>query len=110
MARQRTSEAELPKVNNCDLCHERKGRNATAVHILKFRDEDELARHLQAVFPETKYCVEFFTNFWITARRIYATVAKEKYVPLWLVYLEAHGVKIDNRAEAIIRYRSNQLA
>jgi len=91
---------------DCDLCRERKGHNATVVHILKFKDPDDLTEHLNRVFPNTPYCVEWFSNLWGTANRIYGHVAREKYMPLWLVYLEAHGVKVNNRGEAIMKHRT----
>lgn len=93
--------------SNCDLCHERKGRNATVVHILKFRDPEILGSHLRDVFPDSKYCVEFFTTLWNTAHHIYGHVAREKQQALWLVYLEAHGVTVKNRGEAIFQHRGN---
>lgn len=89
----------------CDLCHEKRGRNRIIVHILEFKDEESLSAHLNAVFTESKYCVEFYSTLWSTAHSVYGSVAREKYVPLWLVYLEEHGVKVKNRSEMIMRYR-----
>lgn len=107
MARRVGAEKAKPATGQvCDLCRERKGRNATVVHILSFSDYEALAGHLSAVFSETPYCREFFSILWTTAHSIYGQFAREKYMPLWLVYLEAHGVPIKNRAEAILSYRS----
>lgn len=108
MAREVGTEKSKPTALDCELCHEKKGRNHAAVHILKFGDRDELAHHLQAVFPNTKYAVEWWLQFWTTANQIYGYRAREKYVPLWLAYLEAHNVKVNNRAEAIMKFRGHQ--
>lgn len=107
MAREVGTERAKPAAVDCDLCHERKGRNATAVHILKFADPDALAGHLKTVFPDTPYCVEYFLNLWGMAHRIYGNEARNKYAPLWLVYMEAHGVRVNNRADAIMKFRGH---
>lgn len=108
MAREVGSERSRPSAENCDYCRERKGRNHAAVHILKFRDREDLAHHLQAVFPNTKYAVDWWLQFWTTANQIYGGRAREKYVPLWLVYFEAHGIVVRNRAEVIMKFRGHQ--
>lgn len=110
MAREVGSERGKPSALDCDLCRERKGRNHAAVHILKFRERDLLARHLQDVFPNTKYAVDWWLQFWTTANQIYGHVARDRQQPLWLVYLEAHKVNVKNRAEAIMRFRGQPAA
>jgi hypothetical protein len=88
----------------CDLCREKKGRNATVVHILSHRDEESLRQHVVGVF-ESSYTQEFFLTLWKTAHRIYGNEARDKRAPLWLIYLEAHGVKVHRRGEAIMKHR-----
>jgi len=102
-------EKAKPGANDCDICHGRKGKNREVYHILSFDDLDDLRGHLNSVFPETKYCVDFFTTMWVTAHQIYGGYAREKYLPLWLVYLEAHGVKVDNRGESIMKHRGRAM-
>lgn len=95
--------------NDCDMCHGRKGKNREVYHVLSFDELDELRSHLASVFPNTPYCVEFYTTLWVTAHQIYGGHARDKYFPLWLVYLEAHGGKVDNRAEAIMKHRGRTM-
>jgi len=107
MASNRKAAAEAQTFNGCDLCKgikTRQGRNAGIVHILKFTDPDELAAHLKASFS-TPYCVEFHTDFWFGVHQRYSHIARDKYAPLWLVYLEANGVTVHHRAESIMRHR-----
>lgn len=104
MARKTTAK-KTNAADDCDLCHEKGGRNSTVVHILSFDDYEALIRHLNEVFPDTKYCVEFYANLWSVANEIYRQTARERYEPLWVVYLEAHGVKINNREAAIKKHR-----
>jgi hypothetical protein len=101
------NEALTSSATECDYCHGNKGRNLEVVHILKFPDLEALRSHLAAVFTDTKYCIEFYTNMWTIAHQIYGGRAKELYAPLWLVYLEAHGVKVIDRAEAIMKHRGH---
>lgn len=109
MAREVGAEKAKPSLIDCDLCHERNGKNAAVVHILKFREQAELKAHLEQVFPKSSaYAVEWFSELWLMAHRIYGNEAREKYAPLWLVYLEAHGVKVGNRAEAIMKFRGHE--
>ncbi len=95
---------------DCDICHGRKGRNREVYHVLSFDNLDELRSHLASVFPNTPYCVEFFTTLWVTAHQIYGHHAKDLQQPLWLVYLEAHGVEVKNRGEAIMKHRGSYVA
>ncbi len=95
----------LKAVVDCDICHGRKSKNREVYHILSFNEIDDLRSHLTSVFPNTPYCVEFYTTLWVTAHQIYGQRARDLYAPLWLVYLEAHKVKVANRAEAIMKYR-----
>ncbi len=90
---------------DCDICHGKRGHNREIYHVLSFAGLDQLRGHLNSVFPETKFCVEFYTNMWITAHQLYGHIAKDKYMPLWLVYLEAHGVEVKNRGESIMKHR-----
>lgn len=92
---------------DCDLCRERKGRNRAIVHILKHSDREQLRNHLLAVYGES-YAVNFYLTLWDLAQQIYGNFARQKQMPLWLAYLEAHGVKVNNRAEAIMKFRGHQ--
>lgn len=93
---------------DCDLCHERKGRNATVIHILSFTELDILGAHLKSVFPKSDYTVGWFVTFWTMVHRIYGNEAKQKWVPLWLMYLEVHGVTVKNRSAAIMKHRGHE--
>ncbi len=88
----------------CADCRSKK-HNRQVYHILKFDDLDSLKEHLHGVFPGNDFCREFFVNLWLIAHQLYGHIAKDKYAPLWLIYLEAQGVKVTNRAEAIMGHR-----
>ncbi len=80
-------------------------RNGEVYRMLRCRDLDELKHYLVAIYPNTQYCVDYFVNFWVMAHQIYGNRAKDLQQPLWLVYLEAHGVEVKNRGEAIMKHR-----
>ncbi len=76
--------------------------------MLRCRDLDELKHYLVPIYPNTQYCVDYFVNFWVMAHQIYGNRAKDLQRPLWLVYLEAHGVQVKNRGEAIMKHRAGR--
>ena len=98
------SKALAAIVSKCDLCHDRKGRNATIVHHLKFTDEDNFIGHLKEHYSD-EYAIEWLGNWWRFVRRFYGQAAHEKYQPLWLVYLELTGARVLNRDKAIYAHR-----
>jgi hypothetical protein len=90
----------------CDFCSERKGRNAMIEHHLKFRDDEALRSHLFSLYGNARENkIESVLNFFSFVHRFYGQEAYEKYAPLWMVYLEAHGIKVNDRGEIIMRYR-----
>jgi len=95
-------------MSSCQDCHLKRGRNRQIVHYLRFYDEENLRRHLNGEFPEDKPWVDSRIRFWHFAQNYYGQAAREKYAPLWLVYLEAHGVMVHNRAEAIMKHRGHR--
>jgi hypothetical protein len=80
---------------DCDFCKERRGRNLQIIHVLKFEDPDDLKRHLAGVFPAPAgtYTQGFLAQLWFTAHEFYGHIARDKQIPLWRAYLDAHGVK-----------------
>jgi hypothetical protein len=92
---------------DCDFCRERLGRNPQVRHVLEFRDVDELKRHLGGVFGNGSYVQGFLTQLWFTAHQIYGAWARGKYMPLWMVYFEEHGITVKNRGEEIMEYRKH---
>jgi len=105
------SDTKTPsRSNDCEICHgadngKNSVRNRQIYHILSFEDLDTLRDHLKSVFSDGHYCVEFFTTLWVTAHQLYGQRARDLSAPLWLVYLEAHGVEVKNRGEAIMKFR-----
>lgn len=102
--RARGSLAQPSGKTECELCRH-KSRNRQVLHVLKFTNLDELKSHLAGVFGQPSYGAEFFLTLWNSANQLYGHIAREKYVPLWVVYFEAHGMKIIDRAEVIMRHR-----
>ncbi len=98
----------LKALVDCDICHGRKSKNREVYHVLSFEELDDLKSHLGSVFSNTHYCVEFYTTLWVTAHQIYGDRARELQQPLWLVYLEAHGVQVKSRGEAIMKHRAGR--
>lgn len=90
---------------DCDRCMQKLGRNKQIVHFLSHEDEDDLKRHLQIVFAGDELRMKPHLQFYSFVQRMYGLEANRKYFPLWLVYLEATGTKVVNRADAIIKYR-----
>lgn len=79
--------------------------NREVYEILNQRDLHELRIYLERRYPNSAYCVQWFTDMWLMAHSIYSSRAKDLQQPLWLVYLEAHKVEVKNRGEAIMRHR-----
>ena len=109
MARNIKTEREKPVATNCDICRGVKNRNGSknrqVYQILSFEDLENLKGHLKSVFGTNHYCVDFFTQLWVTAHQIYGAHARDLQQPLWLVYLEAHGVTVKNRGDSIMKHR-----
>jgi hypothetical protein len=93
---------------SCAACRSQ-SRNRQVYHILSFTDLEILKDHLNAVFPDNNFCQEFFINMWLFAHQFYGDMSKSKFAPLWLVYLESHGVTVKKRGEIIMKYRGENL-
>lgn len=92
----------------CDFCYQRKGRNWMIVHQLGFPTEEAFRRHLLGLYGqegEKDGWIDSRITFYRFVHRYYGQAAHEKYFPLALVYLEAHGVRVKNRAEWIMKHR-----
>ena len=92
---------------HCDYCKQRKGRNAMIVHHLKFDHVEGLRHHLMSIFPDDTAWVKSIVDWYNFVHRYYGRAAWDKYQPIWLTYLEAHKVTVNNRSQAIMDYRKS---
>lgn len=89
----------------CRDCRGLRGRNAQIRHILTHANRNALLGHLKHEFKAV-YLQDFFLSLWDGAHQLYSHIAAERVEPLWLTYLEQHGVAVKDRADVINRFRA----
>lgn len=76
-----------------------------AVHHLSFDDCEELRRHLTSVMGGDQIRVEPHIKFWMFVHRYHGQTARDKFIPIALVWFEANGRTVHRRGDWVMNYR-----